>query len=135
MVGHLLSYEFHCVIVRLCLAIRVFRQSSLLRGAVNRGVGASIGGHVALGHPPGAVEGLPDDGVVGFLGNGSLAALVEGGEVILHKADHPLLGAAAARDGDEEVGVRHEVRVHLQQRPLLQNEGGKNHLKRKAIRP
>lgn len=119
MVGHLLSYKFHCVTVWLCLAFRIFRQSYLLRGGVSRGAGASIGGHVTLGHPPGAVEGLPDDGIVGLLGNGSLAALVEGGEVILHEADHPLLGGAAVRDGDEEIGVGHEVRVHLQQRPLL----------------
>lgn len=86
---------------------------------MSRGAGASIGGHAALGQSPGAVEGLPDDGVVGLLGDGSLAALVEGGEVILHEADHPLLGAAAVRDGHKEIGVRHEVRVHLQQRALL----------------
>lgn len=101
---------------------------------MSRGVGASLGGQVALGHPPGAVEGLPDDGVVGFLGDGSLAPLVEGGEVILDKADHPLLGAAAGRDGEEQVGVGHEIRVHLQQRALLQNEGGKNHLERKETK-
>lgn len=87
-----------------------------------------LGGLLSPGNPPGAVERLTDDGVVGLLGDGALAALVEGGEVILHKADHAVFWAAAVGDGDEEVWVGHEVCVHFQQRALLQDESGEDHL-------
>ena len=65
------------------------------------------------------VEGLANDGHVGLLGDGALAALMERGEVVLHEPDHAVLRAAAVGDGHKEVWVRHEVGVNLQQRPLL----------------
>ena len=79
------------------------------------------------------MEGLANDGVVGLLGDGALAALVEGSEVVLHEADHAVLRAAAVRDGHEEVRVGHEVGVHLQQRALLQDEGGQDHLEKEVV--
>lgn len=120
-VGHLLRYEAHLVRV---LGGRGCRVRAALRGL--------LGGLVPPGDLPGAVEGLADDGVVGLLGDGALAALVEGGEVVLNEADHAVLCAAAIGDGHKEVRVRHEVGVHLQQRALLQDEGGEDHLE---IRP
>lgn len=117
-VGHLLGHEAHLV--------------GLLRGCGGGGGGLGalgiLGGLGPPGDLPGAVEGLADDGVVGLLGNGPLAALVEGGEVVLHEAHHAFLGTVAVGDGHEQVRVRHEVGVHLQQRALLQDEGGQDHL-------
>lgn len=122
-VGHLLGHEAHLV--------------GLLRGGGGGGGGGGLraieglgilGGLGPPGNLPGAVEGLADDGVVGLLGDGALAALVEGGEVVLHEAHHALLGAVAVSDGHKQVRVRHEVGVHLQQRALLEDEGGQDHL-------
>lgn len=116
MMGHLLSHEAQ--------QVRLLRVP--LRGLP--------GGVLPPRHLPGAVEGLADDGVVGLLGNGALAALVEGGEVVLDEADHAVLGAAAVRDGDEEFRVGHEVGVHLQQGALLQDESGEDHLQEQSDR-
>lgn len=81
---------------------------------------------------PGAVEGLPQDGVVGLLGHGALPALVERRQVVLHEAHDPVLRRGPHGDGQEHVGVGHEVGVHLQQGSLLQNEGGQHHLRKKG---
>lgn len=118
-VGHLLGYKLYCVVVRLCLAFQVFRQSYLLRGGVRRDVTATVSGYFTLGHPPGAVKCFPNDGIVWFLCNSPFATFMKGSEIILHKADHPLLRAAAIRDRNEEIRMGHEVRIHLQQRSLL----------------
>lgn len=63
------------------------------------------GGIWILGYLPGAVECLTNDGVVRLLGNGTLAAFMERGEVVLYKPNHALLRAAAVSDGHKEVGV------------------------------
>lgn len=82
-----------------------------------------------FGDLPGAVKRLTDDGVVGLLGQGPLAALVEGREIILHEANDSLLRRGPGGDGQQQVWVRHEVCVHLQQGSLLQDERGKHHLR------
>lgn len=112
MVGHLLRHKAHLVGV-------------LWGGRVGAFL---LGGLCSPGYHPGAVERLADDRIVGLLGNGALAALVEGGKIILHKANHSVLWAAAVGDGHKEIWVRHEVGVHLQKGALLQDEGGEDHL-------
>lgn len=92
MVGHLFCHEAHLVGI----------LGSSWVGAALRWF---LGGLWLPGYFPGAVEGLTDDGVVGLLGNGTLAALMEGGEVVLHKTDHAVLWAAAVGDGHKEVWV------------------------------
>lgn len=82
-----------------------------------------------LGNFPRAVKCLANDGVVGLLGQGPLAALMEGCEIILHEADDSLLWRGSSSDGQQQVWVRHEVRIHLQQGSLLQNKRGEHHLR------
>lgn len=79
-------------------------------------------------HFPGTVEGLAQHGVVGLLGHGALSPLVEGGQVVLDKADDAVLGCGPSCDWQEHVRVGHEVGVHLQQWSLFQDEGRQHHL-------
>ena len=127
MMRHLLGHKPQLVVLGRVISHRVF----VARGS---GEGSPPGLDLVLGNLPGAVERLANDGVVGLLGQGALAALMEGGEVILHKADDPVLGCGPRRDGQQQVGVRQEVRVHLQQGPLLQNERGEHHLRPEEAR-
>ena len=127
MMRHLLGHKPQLVVLGRVISHRVF----VARGS---GEGSPPGLDLVLGNLPGAVERLANDGVVGLLGQGALAALMEGGEVILHKADDPVLGCGPRRDGQQQVGVRQEVRVHLQQGPLLQNERGEHHLRPEKAR-
>ncbi len=77
---------------------------------------------------PRAVEGLAQHRIVGLLGNSTLTSFMEGGHVIFNETHHTLLRSASGRDGQEQVRVRHEVSIHLQQWTLLQDECGKNNL-------
>lgn len=70
------------------------------------------------------MECLANDGVVGLLGQGTHAALVEGGEVILHEADDPVLrrrgpcrGPASSRSGCARS-------AYISNRTASQNERG-----------
>lgn len=116
--GHLLCYEAHLVVLLWHAGLRAARRG--------------LSGLWPLGELPGAVEGLAYDGVVGLLGDGTLAALVEGGEVVFDKANHAILRTVAVSDGHKQFRVGHEVCIHLQQRALLQDERGQHHLHRPA---
>lgn len=120
-VGHLLGHESELVALGRVLGLWVFVASR----TVGRG---PLWLDPVLGDLPGAVKCLPDDGVVGLLGQGPFAALVEGCEVILHKANDPLLRRGSGSNGQQQVRVCHEVCIHLQQGALLQDKRGKNHL-------
>lgn len=120
--GHLLGHKPQFVVFGRVIGHRVFVAS--------RGVGGSpLGLDPVLGDLPGAVERLADDGVVGLLGQSALAALMEGSEVILHEADDPVLRRSPSGDSQQQVWVCHEVCIHLQQGPLLQNKRGEHHLR------
>lgn len=77
------------------------------------GAGSPEGPHFVSRHVPRAVEALPQDGVVRLLGNSTLTTLVEGGQVVFHKADDAILGRGSGCDGQEHVRMGHEVGVHL----------------------
>lgn len=119
--GHLLSHEPEFVAFGRVLGHRVFVASGRVGGS-------PLWLDPVLGDFPGAVKRLADDGVIGLLGQGPLAALMEGCEVILHKANDSLLWRGSGSDGQQQVWVRHEVGIHLQQGSLLQDERGKHHL-------
>lgn len=120
--GHLLGHKPQFVVFGRVIGHRVFVAS--------RGVGGSpLGLDPVLGDLPGAVERLANDGVVGLLGQSALAALMEGSEVILHEADDPVLRRSPGSDSQQQVRVCHEVCIHLQQGPLLQNKRGEHHLR------
>ncbi|KAG9345121.1 hypothetical protein JZ751_009664 [Albula glossodonta] len=120
-VGHLLSHEAHTVAAR-CVGARGLGPGGVPQA---RSSVSPLGGpHPVTGHLPRAVKALPQHGVVGLLGHSALAALMEGGQVVLHEAHDPLLRRHRRGDAQEKVRVRHEVSVHLQQGAFLQDEGG-----------
>lgn len=90
--------------------------------------------NLVLRHIPGTVEVLTQDGVIGFLGHGTLPALMKGSQVVLNEANDSLLWCAARSDGEEHVRVSHEVGIHLQQGALLQDEGREHHLEQSGCR-
>lgn len=96
--------------------------------AVRRVGGSPLWLDTVLGNFPGAVKRLANDGVVGLLGQGPLAALMESCEIILHEANDSLLRCGSRSDGQQQVRMCHKVCIHLQQRSLLQNKRGKHHL-------
>ena len=75
-----------------------------------------------------ALEGLAEDGIVGFLGDLGASSGVEGGEIPASDGDHAILGGVQVGDGEEEVGVSEEVGVHLEETAPLQDEGGQSDL-------
>ena len=54
---------------------------------------------------------------------------MKGGEVPPQNSDHPLLRVLAVGDVQKNIGVREKVRVHLEERPAFQNEGGQHDLR------
>ena len=128
MVGHLLGHEpdsvaaSRWIVALLCV---VGAPARLPRGPL---VGSDQRFDSFPRHFPGTVEGLPQHRVVGLLGHSAFPPLVEGGQVVLDKADYAVLGRGPGCDRQEHVRVGHEVGVHLQEGSLFQNEGWKHHL-------
>lgn len=85
-------------------------------------------------HFPGAVKGFPQHGVVWLLGHSPFPPLVEGRQVVLYKADYPVLSCGPCCDRQEHVGVGHEVGIHLEQWALFQNEGRQHHLTHRMLK-
>ena len=133
MMGNLLGHEPHSVAAarRLVLLLRVVGAPARLPGRPL--VRSDRRLDFVPRHFPGTVKGLPQHRVVGLLGHGPLASLVEGGQVVLHEADDAVFCRGPGCDGQEHVGVGHEVGVHLQQRSLFQNEGRQHHLKKETM--
>lgn len=121
MMGHLLGHKPEFVAFGRVLSCQLFMASRRMGGS-------PLWLDPVFGNLPGAVKRLTDDGVVGLLGQGPLAALMEGREIIFHEANDSLLWCGPGGDGQQQVRMGHKVCVHLQQGSLLQDERGKHHL-------
>lgn len=121
MMGHLLGHKPQFVAFGRVLSCQLFMASRRMGGS-------PLWLDPVFGNLPGAVKRLTDNGVVGLLGQGPLAALMEGREIIFHEANDSLLWCGPGGDGQQQVRMSHKVCIHLQQGSLLQDERGKHHL-------
>ena len=121
MVGNLLCHKTNTITVWLSSAAAIHpslwgpgnvRSSCGCWGGTSA-VSSPERSNTVLGHIPGTVKVLTQDGCIGFLCHSTLPALMKGSQVVLDKANDTLFWCSPRGDGEEHIRVSNEVRIHL----------------------